>query len=35
MSRRPAPLILVSNRGPMTFERGPDGSERVAAEAAW
>ena len=30
MSRRPAPLILVSNRGPMTFERAPDGTlERV------
>ncbi len=30
MSRRPAPLILVSNRGPMTFERGEDGElERV------
>jgi len=25
VSRRPAPLILVSNRGPVTFARGPDG----------
>ncbi len=25
MSRRPAPLILVSNRGPVTFGHGPDG----------
>ena len=25
MSRRPSPLILVSNRGPVTFGHGPDG----------
>jgi trehalose 6-phosphate synthase len=25
VSRRPAPLILVSNRGPVTFGHGPDG----------
>ncbi len=25
MGRRRAPLILVSNRGPLTFSRGPDG----------
>ena len=36
MSRRPAPLILVSNRGPVTFERGADGElERARGEAAW
>ena len=30
MNRRAAPLILVSNRGPMTFARGADGElERV------
>ena len=28
---RPAPLILVSNRGPVTFARGPDGELRAPA----
>ena len=28
MARRGAPLILVSNRGPLTFTRGPDGELR-------